>query len=59
MALKEKEELERIQAEEAANPTQDYDLSLVPYCCSEPFPGNGINEVAKMYYKENLFNNVS
>ncbi|RZC35753.1 sodium channel protein Nach-like, partial [Asbolus verrucosus] len=57
MVVREKQELERIQQEEASKPPEDYDLSLIPYCCFDPFPGNGINEVAKGYYNENLYNN--
>ena len=58
MVVKERRELEKIRYEESTKRPEDYDLSLRPYCCFDPFPGNGINEVAKGYYKENLYNNV-
>lgn len=58
MVVREKRELKKIQHEEATKIPEDYDLSLIPYCCSDPFPGNGINEVAKGFYHENLYNNV-
>ncbi|EFA10172.2 sodium channel protein Nach [Tribolium castaneum] len=57
MVVREKRELEKIQFEQKTKLPEDYDLSLMPYCCFDPFPGNGINQVAKSYYHENLYQN--
>ncbi|KAJ8959951.1 hypothetical protein NQ318_009384, partial [Aromia moschata] len=61
MAVRERRELERIHLEEASRPPPEYDLGLVPYFISDPLPGNGIDEVAKHFYHDNLLNssNVS
>ncbi|KAJ8969446.1 hypothetical protein NQ317_016777 [Molorchus minor] len=60
MVIRERKELEKIRLEAASKPLPDYDLSLVPYFISDPLPGNGINEVAKHFYQNNLISaNVS
>lgn len=54
MVYRDKKELKRIKLEAKRKPLPDYDLSLVPYFIRRPLPGNGMNEVIKGFYKDNL-----
>lgn len=47
MAIREKDELRKIQLNEKSKQPPDHDLSLTPYFIEKPLPGHGINEVAK------------